>query len=273
MENVNQDQKESVKSNAKTIEDAIKQGLQQLNLSRDQVEIEIIKEGTRGGLFGLLGGEDAVVRLTPKSEPKPIENTTTLTNNITDVVNVDSEKEAPATEAAKASVTSSSHPDNSNGLDPEIKERAKDVLRAILDKMSIIADVSIRMGTDLVETGENPPLTLDITGDDLGLLIGRRGETLQALQFVVRQILSKEVGRWVPIVVDVESYLVRRRKSLQQLASRMADRVAFSQRKVILEPMSSKERRIVHLQLRDHEKVYTSSIGDRGRRKVIILPK
>jgi len=125
----------------------------------------------------------------------------------------------------------------------------------------------------LVDPGERPPLTLDITGADLGLLIGRKGETLRALQFVMRQILSKEAGRWVPVVVDVESYLVRRRKNLQQLADKMADRVVFSGRKVALEPMPAQERRIVHIQLRNHQHVYTNSVGEGERRKVVILPR
>jgi spoIIIJ-associated protein len=162
-------------------------------------------------------------------------------------------------------------------LAPEIDEathkRAKEILETLLEKMSVKGEVQVRMGHNLVELGETPPLTLDVTGPDLGVLIGKRGETLRALQFVVRQILSKEAGHWIPVVVDVESYLVRRRKSLKQLANRMADRVAFSKRKVVLEPMSAQERRIIHLQLREHEQVYTQSIGDGERRKVVIYPK
>lgn len=250
-------------SSGKTVQDAINQGLQQLNLSEDQVEIEIIKEGSRG-IFGF-GAEEAVVQLAPKGQPttKP-------------------ESETPQAEAiTKDHVTTPLKEAEEKGeyapLAPEVDEathkRGKEILETLLEKMSVKGEIQVRVGHNLVEPGETPPLTLDVTGPDLGVLIGKRGETLRALQFVVRQILSKEAGHWIPVVVDVESYLVRRRKSLKQLANRMADRVAFSKRKVVLEPMSAQERRIIHLQLREHEHVYTQSIGDGERRKVVIYPK
>jgi len=205
-----------------------------------------------------LGAEDAVVKLTPKH---PVAAPTAAT---------------PVEEPARPAVEDST-PDELASQDTEqsanVQQRAVAVLEAMLAYMDISADVSARMGHDLVEPDERVPLTLDVSGQDLGLLIGRRGETLYALQFVVRQILSKEFGRWLPVLVDVESYLVRRRKTLQQLADRMADRVVFSGRKVTLEPMAPHERRIIHIQLRDHEDVYTNSVGEGDRRKVVILPK
>jgi spoIIIJ-associated protein len=271
VEDQDQDRKESVKSSGKTVEDAIQKGLEQLNLTKDQVEIEIVKQGSRG-ILGL-GAEDAVILLTPK--PRSDEVETSLTNDelpSTDEVFVEAQTTAPDSEVAPISEsTSTDRPDTD--FSPEVKERAKEILQNLLDKMSVTAEVSVRIGDDLVEEGEASPLTLDIVGSDLGLLIGRRGETLRALQFVTRQILSKEFGRWVPVVVDVESYLVRRRKTLQQLAKRMADRVVFSRRKVVLEPMPPQERRIIHLELRTHEHVYTNSTGEGESRKVVILPK
>jgi len=256
-------------SSGKTVQDAINQGLQQLNLSEDQVEIEIIKEGSRG-IFGF-GAEEAVVQLTPKVQP------TVKPESETSQADVSSEAEVITKDHVTAPLKKVEEKGESEPLAPEVDEatceRAKEILDTLLEKMSVKSEIQVRVGHNLVEPGETPPLTLDVTGPDLGVLIGKRGETLQALQFVVRQILSKEAGRWIPVVVDVESYLVRRRKSLKQLANRMADRVAFSKRKVVLEPMSAQERRIIHLQLREHEHVYTQSIGDGERRKVVIYPK
>ncbi len=211
-----------------------------------------------------LGAEEAVVVLTPKP-PAPSAEATTIAPpaaNNGDPGNVSDEPAAAARNVPPAAE-----------IDVRIQERAKEILQTLLEKMSLKVDVSARIGYDLVEPDEIPPLTLDITGTDLGLLIGRRGETLRALQFVTRQILNKEAGQWVPVVVDVESYLVRRRKTLKQLATRMADRVVFSGRRVTLEPMPAQERRIIHIQLRDHDKVYTQSTGEGDRRKVVILPK
>ncbi len=245
-----QNQNESVKSSGKTVEDAVAAGLAQLNLAEDQVDIEVVSQGSRG-ILGI-GAEDAVVVITPK----------TTASSVPD--------EPKPAEADTAEVVSSAA---AEGLDPELAQRAETVLQELLEKMGVPATVSARLGTDLADDDESPLLTLDIAGSDLGLLIGRRGETLRSLQFITRQILNKEMGRWTPVVVDVESYLVRRRKTLQQLADRMADRVVFSGRRVALEPMPAQERRIIHMQLRNHDKVYTESTGEGERRKVVILPK
>jgi spoIIIJ-associated protein len=257
-----------ITSSGKTVQDAITQGLQQLNLSEDQVEIEIIKEGSRG-IFGF-GAEDAVVQLTPKVPPtaKP-ESETSQADVSQEAKEITSDHVTTPLKEAEEKKESPLAPE----VDEVMQKRAKEILATLLEKMSVKGEIQVRTGHNLVEPGEPPPLTLDVTGPDLGVLIGKRGETLRALQFVVRQILSKEAGHWIPVVVDIESYLVRRRKSLKQLANRMADRVAFSKRKVVLEPMSAQERRIIHLQLREHEHVYTQSIGDGERRKVVIYPK
>ncbi len=269
----NQDQSESVKSSAKTVEEAIDRALEQLKLSRDQVDIEIISEGSRG-IFGF-GAEDATVLLTPKSpapEQASVASSDDALSNTDNLVDEAKEAGKDASETLETPETGPPIIDNKT-IDPAIQERAKGILEEILARMSVTANISTRLGQDLVDPEETPPLTLDITGHDLGLLIGRRGETLRALQFVLRQILSKEAGRWVSVVVDVESYLVRRRKTLQQLADKMADRVVFSGRKVAMEPMPAQERRLIHIQLRNHEHVYTNSAGDGDRRKVVIFPK
>ncbi len=240
---LDQNQNESVKSSGKNVDDAIANGLAELNLTLEDVDVEIINQGSRG-ILGI-GAEDAIVQLTPK--------------------NISAEETAnDETEPAETTEI---------GFDPELQKRAIDILGNLLEKMNVTAEINARLGDDLIAEGESAPLVLDITGADLGLLIGRRGETLRSLQFVTRQILNKEAGHWVPVVVDVESYLRRRKKTLEQLADRMAERAVFSGRRVMLEPMPAQERRIIHLQLRNHEKVYTQSAGEGEHRKVVILPK
>ena len=150
---------------------------------------------------------------------------------------------------------------------------ARETLQELLVKMGVKAQVFIRPEEEMPPGEDAPPFILDITGDDLGGLIGRRGQTLQSLQYITRLIVSREVQHWVNLVVDVEKYKLRREKSLRQLAQRMAERVAFGGQPVALEPMPPNERRIIHLTLRDHPIVTTRSIGKGDRRKVTIVPK
>ena len=160
---------------------------------------------------------------------------------------------------------------------PPIKESveqiARETLQELLAKMRVKARVSIRPEEEVPPDEDAPPFILDVMGDDLGVLIGRRGQTLQSLQYITRLIVSREVQHWVNLVVDVEKYKLRREKSLRQLAQRMAERVAFGGQPVALEPMPPNERRIIHLTLRDHPIVTTKSIGKGDRRKVTIVPK
>jgi spoIIIJ-associated protein len=112
---------------------------------------------------------------------------------------------------------------------------------------------------------------LDVQGDDLGILIGRQGETLRDLQYVTRLIISRKLQRWVNVLVDVGGYKRRRERILTELAERMAQRAVSERRPVTLEPMPAHERRIVHIALRDHRLVTTESTGEGRRRKVVIL--
>ncbi|MGD2206314.1 MAG: R3H domain-containing nucleic acid-binding protein, partial [Anaerolineae bacterium] len=113
----------------------------------------------------------------------------------------------------------------------------------------------------------------NVTGDDLGILIGRRGETLRALQYLVRLMVGHQLKRWTNLVVDVEHYRVRRHRALKELAHRMAERVVKTERTQALEPMPAYERRLVHIALRNHPKVMTKSIGEGEKRKVTIRLK
>lgn len=125
------------------------------------------------------------------------------------------------------------------------------------------------------ESGEQPnaPIAFNIEGEDLGILIGRRGQTLAALQYILRLIVGHRSETWVPIIVDAEGYKERRHEALKALALRMADHVKTRGSPFTLEPMPAYERRIVHLALADNPAVYTESIGEGESRKVVIRPK
>lgn len=125
------------------------------------------------------------------------------------------------------------------------------------------------------ESGQQPnsPIAFNIEGEDLGILIGRRGQTLSALQYVLRLIVGHRTQTWIPIIVDAEGYKERRHEALKALALRMADHVKTRGSPFTLEPMPAYERRIVHLALADNPAVYTESIGEGESRKVVIRPK
>jgi spoIIIJ-associated protein len=145
---------------------------------------------------------------------------------------------------------------------------AKEVLETLIKLMAITAEVSAAQGnTDEV------PITLNIEGEDLGVLIGRRGQTLASLQYVVRLIVAEKLKVWVPINVDIAGYKQRRYESLRNLALRLAEQVKRNRRLIMLEPMPADERRIIHLTLTDHPDVTTQSMGEGEMRKVAILLK
>ncbi len=218
----------SVEVSGRTVDEAIERALEQLGVARDQVETEVLTEGSRG-ILGL-GAEEARVKVTLA---EPLEYMEEL-----------------------------------QAESREVSEIAIDVLRDLLRHMGVRATVAVRDDTG----GPALPVVLDVEGDDLGILIGRQGETLRDLQYITRLIVSRKVQHWVNVLVDVGGYKRRRERVLTELAQRMAERVVAEGRPVSLEPMPAHERRIVHMALRDHEFVTTESTGEGRRRKVVILP-
>jgi len=150
---------------------------------------------------------------------------------------------------------------------------AKEVLQELMDLFDVEGEVESAMQQAAADNEEGPVVSLDIRGEDLGILIGRRGQTLSALQYVVRLIVSRKIDNWVPIVIDVEGYKQRRAKALQSFAIEMADRVKARRAPFTLEPMPPHERRIIHMALANNNYVTTESIGQGEERKVVIRPK
>ena len=262
---------ESLDVSAKTVEEAIEQGLAQLNLSQDEVHIKILKEGRRG-VFGL-GAEEAEVRLTRKQEKPAAAGEPPSEAGISPPPEPTTESSAEETTVSEAD-TPTREPSDLPTAETSVEEIAVRYLSGLLSRMGLDkARIKTRIATDLVEEGEEPPLVLNITGQDLGILIGRRSETLQALQYMLRLMVSKELSSWQPIIVDVESYRVRRRQSLLRMADKMAERATTSGKRVVLEAMPAYERRVIHVALKDHPSVITKSIGSDENRKVTIIPK
>jgi spoIIIJ-associated protein len=175
----------------------------------------------------------------------------------------------PVAQAATAAPAADAAPQTSDEPQ-EVTEVPKKVLETLLRGMGIRSQVVIH--TDL-EGEEGPAFVLDIVGSDLGILIGRRGETLRDLEYVSRLIVASKTKSGERFAVDVEGYRLRRERVLRELAKRMADRVKQNRQPITLEAMPPNERRIVHITLKEHDLVKTQSIGEGERRRVMILPK
>ena len=152
--------------------------------------------------------------------------------------------------------------------------RGRDLLGALLEQMEIPARVSVRRGTSPRAGETEAPMILEVSGDDLGLLIGWRGETLRALQTTVNLMMGDEQadGQGRRLILDVERYRARREEQVRELAQRLADRVKASGERYTLDPMHAYERRIIHLTLQDDPGVRTESSGHEPARRVVIHP-
>lgn len=219
---------EEVEASGKTVDEAIASALEQLQLDRSQVEVEIISAG-RAGLFGL-GGENARVLVRPST---------------TEQVDLES---------------------------PTIK-MAVEFLQRLLELMGIDAEVTARLPETPGDGVGRASAVLDVAGEDLGILIGRRGSTLAALQYTVNHMVSRQLKSKALVSVDVEGYRRRREENLKGLTLRLAEKVKATGRTITLEPMPANERRIVHLALADDPQVTSFSLGDGESRKVAISLK
>jgi len=271
---------------APSVDEAIEKGLADLGLPREAVEVEVLDQGTRG-LFHI-GSRQARIRLAVKSSsmerpatvqatpeqkpavtpPIPVKTSPAVSPGRNEVEAVPA-KPVPAPAASAPSVPA----DSSEAGDEAFELRvARETIIELLEKMKVTAQVTAHFG-EADDKDNRVPLYVDVNGDDLSILIGRRAETLNALQYIASLIVSKELGHSVPLIVDVEGYRSRRESQLRQLARRMAEQAIKTNRRQVLEPMPASERRIVHIELRNHPDVMTESIGEEPRRKVTIIPK
>lgn len=237
--------KASIEIIAPTVEEAISRGATELGLAQDELEVEVLDHGSRG-VFGL-GARQARVRLTIK----------------------DAAPEAPERERRPEPPSADEAPLSD---DEEALRVTREAVTDLLERMGFQARIEARW-EEPTPPGSVRPLMVEIHGHDLGILIGRRGETLSALQYITRLIVGKELRQPIAVVIDIEGYRRRREQQLRRLARRMAQQVTERGKTMALEPMPANERRIVHIELRDHPNVYTESIGEADRRKVTIVPR
>ncbi len=163
---------------------------------------------------------------------------------------------------------------DSQGNENEELKAARSILDTLLKGIGVTANIEIQTPESLVdEDGEDNPVVFNVTGEDLGGLIGRRGQTLDALQYLLRLIFARQTKSKMPIMVDIESYKQRRFEDLKTLALNVAEQVKAKHASVRLEPMPAFERRIVHMTLANDPDVATESIGEGEARKIVVSPK
>ncbi len=290
----------------KTVEAAINNGLIALGVAREQVEVEVVRPGSRG-LLGI-GAEEAVVHITvstgqrrepaERGEAKPEGNErrsetarperseavpppaqfrseprqaprrgSTARPSSTTVV--ESQPTGPATAEAPARRPE----ERLEGATADAAERGRDVLEHLLGYMNLRAHVEVVEQVDEEEPGGEKGIVLNVVGDDLGVLIGRQSEVLAALQFLTRLMANQQSRGRVNLMVDVNGYKAKRTESLRKLAMRTAEQVTETGRTMALEPMPPAERRIIHIALRNHPNVSTQSVGEGTKRKVTVVAK
>jgi len=197
----------------RTVEDALRSALLRLGVSREEVDYEVIDEGSKG-LFGIFGARTAKIRVVVKQNP----------------------------------------------VDKLVK-----FLKEVTIAMGLLIDVEVSV--------KEQTISANIKGENLGVLIGRRGETLDALQYLSNLVVNKNSEAKQKIILDIEGYRNRRKNTLQKLALRLADKVRKQGKSIVLEPMNAQERRVIHTTLQSRDDIYTFSEGEEPYRKIVIAPK
>ncbi len=322
----------SIQSSAKTMEEAVTQGLEKLGASLGDVTIDILDEGSKG-FFGLLGSKPVVVRLTLREdgEEPDVRSTFSLRDaspdragkkgglkdkaeaakekvqaqqpkekpqSVKEKAQAAKEKVKPAQKEAQASQEpSGERPQRSPRANrgerspmaaprqtaPAFQEDGSIAPAPLCDPAShegkaqqFLLEVTRLMGVTVsVAAGrdEEGNVRVDMHGDTLGILIGRRGETLDSLQYLTSLYVNKDQDEYIRVTLDTENYRAKREEALTRLANRMASRAVKTGRKVVMEPMNPYERRILHSALQQNEAVTTHSEGDEPNRHVVITLK
>ena len=277
---------DGVEAEGRTVGEATDKALEELGLRRDQVDVEVLSEG-RPRLLGFRG-ESARVRVTPRPEPvvaPPAERRQPRRTAV-------EEEEAELEEEEEEEEYEEEEEGAEERMPPELLRQAPRPVTPVEHVPADPADVAVAvqtleeliglMGLEATVVSREPETAgdglgmisavLDVEGEDLGLLIGRRGQTLASLQYLLNLIVAKKIGKRASFGVDVDGYRRRREEALINLAKRTAARVRGTGRSVTLEPMPPNERRIVHITLADDPNVMTVSIGEGDARKVAVTP-
>lgn len=256
-----------IEKTAKTVEEAKQAALAELGIREDEADIEIIEEASKGFL-GLIGGHDAKVRVTVRkngsdkisegTDEMPMPEIIETSRQVGDLVKKQAREENTHEERPRPRMVS-----EEEAAVP--LERAEKFLRQIFESMHLEVSIEKVRGEEAY--------VLNFTGEDLGILIGKHGQTLDSLQYLVNLAANHGLTEnRVHIILDVEHYRDRREETLRRLAARLADKAIRTRQRIMLEPMNRHERKIIHMALQENRRVSTYSSGDEPYRKVVIEP-
>lgn len=274
----------TVRITAKTIEAAVAEGLEKLGISREEAVVHVVEQPS-SGLFGLIHKKMAVVDISAPDEEVPEETpvdapeeakTEEPAEEVKEETPVEAVKaeekpaeETPVEEKAEAPAEEKKAEREEPAFDPEeqkkVAEEAKTFLTGVFAGMHLAVTMECRMTEERI--------MINLVGDGLGILIGKHGQTLDALQYLTNLAAGKSFRHHYFILLDVENYRERRQDTLEALARRLAGKVKRTGEEVRLEPMAAGERRIIHLALQDDHAVSTDSEGEAPYRYVVIRPK
>lgn len=274
----------TVRITAKTIEAAVAEGLEKLGISREEAVVHVVEQPS-SGLFGLIHKKMAVVDISAPDEEIPEETPVDApeeakaeepTEEVKEETPVEAAKaeekpaeETPAEEKAEAPAEEKKAEREEPAFDPEeqkkVAEEAKTFLTGVFAGMHLAVTMECRMTEERI--------MINLVGDGLGILIGKHGQTLDALQYLTNLAAGKSFRHHYFILLDVENYRERRQDTLEALARRLAGKVKRTGEEIRLEPMAAGERRIIHLALQDDHAVSTDSEGEAPYRYVVIRPK
>lgn len=282
---------EYIKVSAKTVEDAIIEASIQLGTSSDNIEYEVLDAGS-SGFLGLIGGKPAVIQARRKQEELNLDTVEDVVKKTAPEASKEKPKQKPkakepreAKKEVKREPKKEAKPEQTEkqstpvvaektqkkpALSVQDKEASVDRAKKFLDEMlrAMGMEVEITASFD-----EEDNLNIELAGKDMGVLIGKRGQTLDSIQYLVSLVVNKEISGYIRVKVDTENYRIRRKETLENLARNIASKVKRTRKPVFLEPMNPYERRIIHSALQSDPYVSTHSEGEEPYRKVVVTLK
>ncbi|MCP4020800.1 MAG: KH domain-containing protein [Desulfobacteraceae bacterium] len=250
----------------KDVETAIKNACTALNFSEKELKYDVISAGA-SGIFGIVGRKDAKIRVVvPDVNKKTVVDDGTDMEGIRSIVD-----EAFGEETRIESTPPAKQPEEPRKAEPvvDVTQDSIDLGIEALQKMANLITDDAQITTET----QQDHLTLKIEGGNAGILIGRKGQTLDAMQFLTDKIVNRKSDDRVRVKVDIEGYMETRKSNLKHLAYKMADKAKKTGRPATINQMSAQDRRIVHLALKDDKRVRTQSMGDGYYRRLVIFPK
>lgn len=253
-----------VEKTGKSVEEAVAAALQELNIAAEQAEVEVLQEAKKGFLG--IGRKDAKVRVTVKEAEAVVEEVVYTEETVTVAMPEAPQAEEPAEEEAIAeqTVEVAVREPKKYAVNDEAIAKAKEFLQKIFTAMKI------EVAMEKFINKNDGSVTFKLHGDDMGILIGKHGQTLDALQYLTNLVANKNSADRVRVIIDVEDYRDRRVETLTRLANRLADKVKRTGERVALEQMNPHERKIIHMALQGDRRVTTLSEGDEPHRHVVI---